>query len=306
MRRHWQDTTTADHSYDKLFQPDLDIRPVNSLLQLRGAPLVVSGLPTFAKPDSQLVTASQFYEPAFAPWLEYYLGKILLDRKIWEYCYILNAIELYMGMKPGRRGLCFGAGKEFLPAIMAQRGCEVLATDYMPAEGASLGWETQSREDFYYPDFVSRAAFEQNIRFQAADMNHLSPELRRGGFDYLWTTGSIEHIGGHRNGLAFVEAAMDCLRPGGIAVHTTEFTLTSESYGHDTPELSFYCKKDILALAQRLTARGHQIVLNFDRGTTPADTHVDTPPFHYGMTLLAHFKSHVITSIGLIIQKSMN
>ena len=80
---------------------------------------------------------------------------------------------------------------------------------------------------------------------------------------------------------------MACLRPGGVAVHTTEFTLTSESVGHDSPDLSFYCREDILALAQRLTELGHLIVLNFQRGTTPPDMHVDVAPFHYGRSARA-------------------
>jgi hypothetical protein len=123
------------------------------------------------------------------------------------------------------------------------------------------------------------------------------------GYDFCWSTGSLEHIGGHAKGLAFVEAAMGCLKPGGIAVHTTEFTISSETVGRDAPDLSFYCRADIEALASRLLQAGHTIVLNFDRGTTVADTHVDVPPYHAGRTLCAHFGSHVITSIGLIVQK---
>ena len=70
------------------------------------------------------------------------------------------------------------------------------------------------------------------------------------------------------------------------------------------PDLSFYCRDDILTLARRLTEAGHLIVLNFQRGMTPADMHVDVAPFHYGRSLLAHHRSHVITSIGLVIQKN--
>jgi len=64
-----------------------------------------------------------------------------------------------------------------------------------------------------------------------------------------------------------------------------------------------YCREDILALAQPLTEAGHLIVLNFQRGTTPPDMHVDVAPFH-SAGLLAHQLSHVVTSIGLVIQKN--
>ncbi len=277
------------------------MRSNSSLLRERGRPIVVAGQPRFASPDSQLVSASQFYEPEFKKWLSYYSHSVVLDRKVWEYCFILNALETHMGFEAGRRGLAFGAGKELLPSIMAARGCSIVATDYVPSEAKSLGWETRTVDDLFFEGLVPRERFEAAVSFREVDMNAIPKDLR--DFDFTWSTGSLEHIGGHAHGLRFVEEAMHCLRPGGIAVHTTEFTLTSESVGHDAPGLSFYCRNDVMALAERLTAAGHLIVLNFERGTTPADLHVDTPPYHYGMTLLAHHQSHVITSIGLVIQK---
>lgn len=270
-------------------------------MRRRGRPVIVSDPPRFASPDSQLVSASQFYEPAFAKWLTFYSRSVVLDRKVWEYCYIMHVLDTHVGLEAGRRGLAFGAGKELLPSIMAARGCSIVATDYIPDDTKSLGWETRSIDDLYFSALVSRERFDASISFREVDMNDIPKDLR--DFDFTWSTGSLEHIGCHANGLRFVEEAMHCLRPGGVAVHTTEFTLTSESVGYDSPDLSFYCRDDIVGLAQRLTEAGHLIILNFQRGTTPADMHVDTPPFHYGMTLLAHHQSHVITSIGLIIQK---
>jgi len=273
----------------------------SSMLRRRGRPLVVSEPAQFASPDSQLVSASQFYEPEFKQWLSYYSHTVVLDRKVWEYCFIMHALDKHVGLGPGQRGLVFGAGKELIPSILAARGCNIVATDYIPAEAKSIGWETRTVDDLYFEGLITRARFDASISFREVDMNAIPSDLRN--FDFTWSTGSLEHIGCHANGLRFVEEAMACLRPGGIAVHTTEFTLTSESVGHDSPDLSFYCRNDILALAQRLTEAGHLIVLNFQRGTTPADMHVDVPPYHYGRTLLAHQLSHVITSIGLVIQK---
>lgn len=266
----------------------------------RGRAIVVEGAPTFEFPDSQLVTASQFYEPRFRYWHDVIGFKVGFDRKRWEYTFILNALDTYCGLNERRRGVSFGCGKELTTSVIAARGCEVVSTDYIDDADAAK-WAGYSADDLYYPEYVSREEFARRVSFRNVDMNNIPPDLR--GFDFCWSTGSLEHIGGYDKGLAFVENAMACLKPGGIAVHTTEFTLTSETVGEDTPGLSFYCRKDIEALAARLIASGHKIVLNFTRGTTIADTHVDTPPYHADMTLAAHFGSHIITSIGLIIQK---
>jgi hypothetical protein len=271
---------------------------VESILAKRQRALVVSGEPSFARPDSQLVTASQIYEPEFAQWASFFSG-CTLDRKTWEYCYILQAISVYASERNPGRGLCFGAGREVLPALLASREHNIVATDWRI--GTGQGWQTQSREDLFHPHVISRELFDRNVELREVDMNNIPDDLRE--FDFLWSCGALEHIGSHANGLRFIEEAMACLKPGGIAVHTTEFTITSATVHYDHPEMSFYCMADILELASRLTEAGHLIVLNFTRGSTVADTHVDIPPYHSGMTLAAHHKYHVITSIGLIIQR---
>ncbi len=261
---------------------------------------MVRGQPSFARPDSQLVTASQIYEDSFAPWSAYFRHEPEMDRKVWEYAYILQAVSAYADLGEKSRGLCFGSGKELLPAIFAKRGCSIVATDFVP-EVSDKGWETRAVDDLFHPGYIDRETFDHRVSFRNMDMNAIDPDLK--DFDFLWSTGSLEHIGGYDKGLQFVENAMACLRPGGIAVHTTEFTISSETKGRDHPDLSFYCRQDIEALAMRLLNAGHLIVLNFDRGDTPADMHVDVAPYHSGQTLAAHFQTHVITSIGLIIQK---
>jgi len=273
---------------------------MRTLIERRGRALTVSGQPPFARPDSQLVSASQIYEPECREWFQRLGFSLGLDRKRWEYSYILHAIHIYGRTGIGARGVAFGCGMEQLTSIFAADGAEIVATDYVVNN--AHGWEARGLEDLYCEQHLAREQFHERVTFRHVDMNDIPVDLRN--FDFCWSTGSLEHIGSHANGMAFVENAMECLKPGGIAVHTTEFTVTSETMGHDYPDLSFYCRADIEALAERLTAAGHQIVLNFNRGSTVADTHVDTPPFHGGRTLLAHFDAHIITSIGLIVQKA--
>jgi len=225
-----------------------------------------------------------------------------MDRKSWEYALILNAIQTYAASGEGSCGLGFGCGKEFTPSILAADGAEIVATDYVGEEMSASGREARSINDLFFEHYIDRETFDRRVSFRHQDMNVIDEDLR--DFDFVWSTGSLEHIGGHANGKRFVEEAMACLKPGGIAVHTTEFTISSETVSYDSPEISFYCRKDIEALAQRLIEAGHAIVLNFERGTTLAVTHVDVSPYHHGRTLAAHHHTHVITSIGLIIQRA--
>lgn len=273
---------------------------LHSIINSRRRPIILTGQPSFERPDSQLATASQMYEDSFAPWSAHLRGEPEMDRKVWEYAFIMQAVTTYAGVGAGKRGLAFGSGKEIIPSIFAAKGCEIVVTDYVP-DISDRGWEARGLNDLHYPDIIERNDFERLVSFRHQDMNYIDDDLR--DFDFIWSTGSLEHIGSHANGLAFVENAMRCLKPGGIAVHTTEFTVSSETKGRDHPDLSFYCRKDIENLAMRLLNAGHYLALNFTRGNTLADTHVEVAPYGAGQNLNVHFLSHVITPIGLIIQK---
>ena len=63
------------------------------------------------------------------------------------------------------------------------------------------------------------------VTHRAADMAAIPPDLMLGGFDFVWSVCSLEHLGSLEAGERFVMAAMRCLKPGGIAVHTTEYNL---------------------------------------------------------------------------------
>ena len=279
------------------------------LFSKREEPLFSIKQPTLKSPDSQLVSASQLYEKEAEKWIQllketgFSPEGCVLDRKVWEYIYVLQAITTYVGDLKGKKGLAFGCGFEMMPSYFASKDSRVIVTDLISQK---YNWQASEVDQLFFKSIINKNDFKKRVSFKNVNMNSIPSDLK--DFDYCWSCGSLEHIGSHNNGIRFIENAMDTLAPGGIAVHTTEFTLTSDQVSHDSPDLSFYCKQDIEELAKRLIEKGHKIVLNFKRGDTPADTHVDTPDpktrnFHYGRTLLAHMNNHVITSLGLIIQK---
>ena len=151
-----------------------------------------------------------------------------------------------------------------------------------------------------------RAKFDvgaaDELSFQHINMNEIPSDLRN--YDFIWSCGSLEHIGGLDNGLKFIENAMSCLKPGGIAVHTTEYTLTSKDETYESPGLSFYREKDIQKLANLLISAGHNLEINLTRGQHQLDQLVlDEPPV-WELSMKEQLCGHTITSLGLIIHKT--
>jgi hypothetical protein len=132
-------------------------------------------------------------------------------------------------------------------------------------------------------------------------MNAISDDLR--GFDFVWSSCAFEHLGSLSGGLSFVTNAMHCLRPGGLAIHTTEFNLTSNFVTFEDPSLAIFRKADIEGLAQTLTDAGHTVAkLNFNPGSGELDRYYDLPPYKDEPSLRLKLDRFVYTSIGLIIR----
>jgi hypothetical protein len=146
-------------------------------------------------------------------------------------------------------------------------------------------------------------AFVERVAFREVDMRVIPEDLR--GFDFLWSSCALEHLGGLPCGIDFVMNAMDCLKPGGVAVHTTEFNCESDDATVETGHSVIYRKRDLLALAGRLAAMGHTIEpFDFDLGDTEADHYVDEPPYAGRTHLKLRLGGFTSTSFGLIIRKA--
>ena len=78
----------------------------------------------------------------------------------------------------------------------------------------------------------------------------------------------------------FVVAQMACLRPGGVAVHTTEYLVSSNDATVEAGGTVFYRRRDIEGLVQRLRRAGHDVDMDYSLGSTPEDEHVDVAALH--------------------------
>jgi 2-polyprenyl-3-methyl-5-hydroxy-6-metoxy-1,4-benzoquinol methylase len=258
----------------------------------------------------QLCTASQMEEPIYRQCCAYLREQPTKHRKQWEFVYILANLQAQGMLRPGARGLGFGCGKEPLAAVFAHLGCEVTATDLGVTEAAGKGWIETDQHASRLGDLNDRGicdpeVFRTRVRFVAQDMNRISYELR--DFDFVWSSCAFEHLGSLRNGLQFVVQAMDCLKPGGLAIHTTEVNLTSNLETIESPDLSVYRKVDMESLRERLSLYGHRLPpLNLNPGSTILDRHVDLPPYRQDPHLRLLLGRYVATSIGLMIWRSQS
>ena len=133
-------------------------------------------------------------------------------------------------------------------------------------------------------------------------MNRISADLV--DFDFLWSSCAFEHLGSLQNGLRFVREAMRCLKPGGVAVHTTEFNLSSNFRTIESPGLVLYRKCDILELIRTLERAGYEVsALNLNPGSRELDCYVDRPPYSSEPHLKLMLDRFVFTSLGLIIRR---
>lgn len=153
-------------------------------------------------------------------------------RKIWEFAVIAQVFKDHVlkpavdnwhhtAATPSLRALGFGCGKEPIPKWLAQSMVSVIATD---APDDNPAW-TETDQRTHSLEDLGLDNDNQLVSFREVDMNSIPDDLLQGEFDFTWSCGSFEHIGGIDKSLEFFRNQMRCLKPGGIACHTTELNV---------------------------------------------------------------------------------
>jgi SAM-dependent methyltransferase len=232
----------------------------------------------------------------------------MYQRKFWEWAYIIHHLREAGMLSEGRRGLGFGVGKERLPALFAKFGCQVTATDAPSEIGIASGWSTSNQHsaalaELKSPEIVADAIFDARVTHQPCDMNAIGDSLR--DFDFTWSSCCFEHLGDLEAGLQFVINSVEkTLKPGGVAVHTTEYNLSSNDETVESGDTVIYRKRDMEDLISRLRERGHE-VHSFVAAphAHPLDFHVDAPPYIDNPHLKLRLASYTTTSAGICVRR---
>ena len=221
--------------------------------------------------------------------------------------FIMQALWERGCITAGKKGLVFAVGNEPLPAMFASFGCSILATDIFPEKGLEMGWDNGNQLCFGVESLNARQLcdeedFNKLVQYRPVDMNDIPGDLA--DFDFNWSSCSFEHLGTLDKGFRFLKNQLKTLKPGGWAVHTTEYNVSSNDETQENNDTVIYRQRDIEYIVNELRNEGHFVEeVDLSLGGLPEDFMVDTEPHQQKVHLKLQVDKYVVTSIGLIIQK---
>jgi len=220
-------------------------------------------------------------------WAGYWLAELksprMFHRKLWEFAYLLQGLWEQGMIQAGRRGLGFGCGREPIASYLASKGVVITATDLAPEQAQSNAWMGSNQhsthlDSLFMPHLVDRSTFDRNVALRYVDMNAIPADLQ--DYDFCWSICALEHLGSIAKGLAFIRNSLNTLRPGGLAIHTTEFNFLDDEKTIDNWPTVLFQRRHLLELAEKLTSDGHLVSpMDFGIGNKPLDKFIDVPPF---------------------------
>jgi 2-polyprenyl-3-methyl-5-hydroxy-6-metoxy-1,4-benzoquinol methylase len=255
-------------------------------LQPKLAAIDVSEEPRYHGLVSKPTTQADIESPWFRYWCAELKAAPIYHRKLWEFAFILQVLFEHHLLREGVEGIGFGCGKEPLASLFASKRMKVCVTDLEPEKVVGLGWaetgqHTSSREHAFHRDIVTRSLFDEHVRHQYVDMNRI-PKFDK-SFDFCWSVCALEHLGSIQHGIDFIERSLSLLKPGGIAVHTTEYNFLSQEKTIDNWPTVLFLKKHFEQLAEKLSGQGHRMLgPDFGVGQGVLDRFIDVPPYAYG------------------------
>lgn len=261
-----------------------------------------------SKPCSE----TDFYNDEFlnvATELGYKDGDIK-HRKLWEWVFIIRALKRYGMIEKEKKGLGFAVGTEPLPSYFTGKGISVTASDLGVENKAAKDWAATNEnalgniEKLWRADLCSKELFKRNIKYRDIDMNHI-PDNEQ-GYDFCWSSCAIEHVGSLELSKQFMKNMLQTIKSGGVAVHTTEFNLSSNEDTIKTGEAVIFRRRDLEELREWFTSQGHLMVASFGRERTEGNSFIDIPPFNgeckpYHLSIVAN--GYVETSYGIVVVK---
>ena len=310
----------TDSTHDKIQKELAKLRGRVDELQLQlDSARLRQHLPMPPFPDSNPSTpfmsystcnAADFLHPRYKEICDLLKHFFTWHRKLWEFVFVIHHLVESGLVRQGSRGLVFGVGTERLPALFASMGAKIVATDASAANAQEMGWANTNEyaanlQTLRYPEIIDGNLFDSNVSYRVCDMNNIEPDLV--DFDFNWSSCCFEHLGSIEAGLQFVVNAVEkTLRVGGIAVHTTEYNLSSNDLTVDSGGTVIFRNRDLLELVQRLQERGH-IVQPFvvAPNSHHLDFHIDMPPYAQDPHLKLLLMSHVSTSAGIVVQRGV-
>lgn len=245
---------------------------------------------------SQVVKRSDFDQPWLVNIAKALNEPFRIHRKLWEFCSIADwftKLDKYSRCKV----IGFGVGTEPLPAWFAEQGATVVASD-LQSDDWKKGQNSSSLSDIPWEGICDKSRVG-NITFAEIDMRSIPDEHCQGGFDFAYSAGSFEHLGSIVNGLRFFCRQMKCLRPGGVAVHTTELLCSGPKLNNC--DLVAFSPGDLRRLSSMLRRQGDELLeVDLSMGHSAEDEYIDEEPYGDEPHIKIAIDGRVITSVCLV------
>ena len=128
--------------------------------------------------------------------------------------------------------------------------------------------------------------------------------IEEAAFDFSWSICSLDHCGSVWLGKRFLLNQMNCLKPGGLAIHTAEYSFSTHLPREGTT--SFFGPEDVMDVLDCWTRLGHEPAeMDWFLGDRIQDHLLDPPPY----TGSVHLKVEMpvgqwTTCIALVARKT--
>jgi len=259
---------------------------------LQPAPFLLSTAPpVLADPVTQIATGEQLREPVAGGWLARLRPKGTSGPEHWRKVYTLQALRRYGLLEQGAVGLGFERSPSGMPAALAALGTRVVAA--FPTRPGAQQKPAALKRDLSDRAPCGKAVFDENVSVRIVPWRRLPPDLAN--FDFLWSSRVNEMLYSVAETARFVEDAMRCLRPGGLAVHTFGYDLAPSGRATPSTKRVMMQQGDIERIALLLVSRGH----------TVAQFKIDTsdPILTPGVAVDAEHRAMDHTMVGLIARR---
>ena len=290
----------------------LDITKIPATRSALTAPPIGHKQPqAFNRVTSKLCVNRDFQTDYYQHWIDKLKAPTMINRKFWEWVVMSQALNERGFLKAGKKGMGFAVGNEPLPSAFASLGCEIVATDQSyDIPEAKEDWATsdqlcRGKQALNEKEICPPETFDKLVSFREVDMNNIPEDLKQGEFDFIWSSCAFEHIGSIEHGLRFVKESLKCLKPGGMAIHTTEFNCSSNAGTVNAHNLVFFRHRDIERLIGLLAAEGYRVEPpDYWMGDSKYDlTPMKEPHNHLAPHLKIELGGYIATSLLLIIHK---
>jgi hypothetical protein len=234
-------------------------------------------------------------------------GNMPGSNKFWQNAVVVQALFERGMLKEGKKAIGFGVGTERLPALFAKYRVFVTATDQDFTTQKAGHWAAKelatSAQSLNNLGICDPKLFVNQVEYAPVDMNKV-PAKYDGKYDIVWSNCALGHLGSIPAGLDFIKRTLDCLRPGGWAVHTTELNILSNDETVTGGTTVIFRLKDIYELQKRLVENGYEVEpFMLTLGNAEKDKRVSMMPLFGNDSSKIQVMGHLATQIVLIIHK---